>query len=273
MCPIIYLQGQDSEKCQFKMHVLRLLARKRYLTYLLCFLAALYLFFAFQRFLRFTFRGRHLTVHPVGFGIFRIYYDELLPSVSSLPDKHPVSTVTLLFTKSMSTYSWEEVGTPEVLHKAGYRVLCIHLPVFQQNAKEPTFPVQGEILADALQQLNALDCILVAPSKTGSFALPVVLRGGYHLSGFVAISPSDTQQFTSKEYMLVTVPTLVLVGANDETSSVALQNLQQFPNKRIVELRNAGHDCYVDQTTMFHRVLLEFLQSIPTQTHKPVHSQ
>ena len=163
----------------------------------------------------------------------------------------------------MKTVIWERTSTPKVLQNAGYRVLCVHLPTIQDNEQEPTYPLKGGILADILRQLNALDSVLVAPSKTESYALPVVVRGGYGISGFIAISPLDGHQFTKREYQLLKTPTLIMYGSNDKSSSVvALESLQNIPNKEVVELSGAGRNCYIDKPDVFHRVLLQYLSTI-----------
>ena len=244
------------------MFIFRPLAKKRNLVWALCCIVVFYLFIGFLRLISFSFRGRYLTVELVNVNPISIYYNELWP-VGTV-SKKDLLTVTLLYTKSMTAHTWEHVGTPEMLQAAGYRVLCVHLPVISEGIKEPSYPLKGEILSNILEQLDALNCVLIAPSKTGSYAMPVVLRGGHPLRGFVAISPSDTQQFTSKEYRILQTLTLILQGSNDQLppSLDALENLKQIPNKEVVELQNAGHDCYVDQPDTFHRVLLNYLKSI-----------
>lgn len=242
------------------MFVNKILRKKRSFIYVLFCVAALYLFYAFIRFLSFSLRGHYLTVQLLDVSPIKVYYSELSPLESSF--KKTLLTVALLYTESMKTIKWERTSTPKVLQKAGYRVLCIHLPTIPDNEQEPTYPLKGGILADVLKQLNALDSVLVAPSKTGQYALPVVVRGGYSISGFVAISPLDGYQFTKREYQILKTPTLILYGSNDKLSIiVALESLQNIPNKDVIEISGAGRNCYIDKPDAFHRVLLQYLSS------------
>jgi len=243
------------------MFVIKVLRRKRTFLYVLSCLSVLYLFYTFIRFISFSTRGRYLTVQLTDVSPVKIFYSELLPHRSQ--SKETSLTVVLLYTMSMTTKTWERTNTPGLLQQAGYRVLCIHLPVIAGNEQEPSYPLKGAILADTLKQLNALDCILVAPSKTGSYALPVVVRGGYSISAFIAISPSDSHRFTRREYQILKTPTLILYGSIDKPSSaIALENLQHIPNKEVVEVHDAGHNCYVDNPDAFHDILLKYLATV-----------
>lgn len=243
------------------MFLSRLIAKKRNLVLVCCCCIAVYLSLIFIRYIRLSFRGHYLSITLEDGSHVSVYYDERWPTG---PDqrKH-IQTITLLFVKSMAVQTWEQIGTPDVLQDAGYRVLSVHLPVVSERKSEPTYPITGAILTAVLQRLNALDCVLVAPSKTGAYAMPVVIRGGFQLRGFVAISTSDTHHFTDKEYRLIGIPILIFHGRDDKSPKTeALENLNKFPNKQVVELENAGHFCYVDQLIEFHRILLKFLTSI-----------
>ena len=239
------------------MFIRKMLRKKRCFIYVISCLAVLYLFSAFIRFVSKSLKGKYLTVRLPDVSPVKIYYSELSRIESRF-------TVVLLYTSSMKTRTWEKTNTPKILQDAGYRVLCIHLPVISEDGKEPSYPLKGGILADVLKQLNALDCILVAQSKTGSYALPVVVRGGYNIRAFVAISPLDgTNFFTTREYQILQTPTLIVYGSGDKSSSAAvLESLSKIPNREIVEITGSGHNFYVDRPDDFNRILLEYVKKI-----------
>jgi pimeloyl-ACP methyl ester carboxylesterase len=61
----------------------------------------------------------------------------------------------------------------------------------------------------------------------------------------------------------ITVPTLVLVGANDQPFLAAADYMaQRIPNARKVVLDDAGHASNIHQPEAFNRAVLDFLASI-----------
>ena len=224
----------------------------------------LLLVFYFGRKIGESIRGEYMEVKlpdtsPIGV-YYKVYKPELWSGVSA------EKTVVLLFDNSMQTKTWEQVGTPEVLKQNGHRAILIYLPELHENAaaNRPLYPLKGAILLDILEKLNLQNSVLISPSKTGTSALPVVLRSGFPIKAFVAIVPSDTDQFTNKEYRILQTKTLILCGSNDhETGTLAaLETLKQLPNSMVIEMGHAGHFCYVDRTNQFHSLLLKYLEGL-----------
>ena len=207
-------------------------------------------------------KSHYIVVDLQEINSLRLYYDEVVPEAVQFPDK--LTTVVLLYQQSMKSNTWESIGTSELLRKEGYRVIIIYLPIlFSDTTPWPTYPLKGAILAEALRKLNAVESVLVVPSYTGSYGLPLVVRGGYALKGFVAISPSETDMFTRKEYRILQTHTLIVYGSNDRNLGAgALENLKMIPNKEIVEVPNAGHYCHIEQMEYFHAIFLRFLNAL-----------
>ena len=62
----------------------------------------------------------------------------------------------------------------------------------------------------------------------------------------------------------IDVPTLIIVGENDEPYHGASQYMQsKIPGSRLEIIPGAGHAANMDNAEVFNRVVLEFLGSLP----------
>ncbi|NWS76578.1 ABHEA protein, partial [Crotophaga sulcirostris] len=124
---------------------------------------------------------------------------------------------------------------------------------------------QGRVafLDRVLQELRMRRPVLVSPSMSGRFALPFLLARGDQLSGFVAVAPVGTKDYTAEQYQQVQTPTLILYGDRDTSlAPQALQSLRHLPGHRVAVVPDAGHACYLDKPEDFHRALLGFLRQL-----------
>eukprot|EP00112_Aurelia_sp_Birch-Aquarium-sp1_P013312 Seg282.7 transcript_id=Seg282.7/GoldUCD/mRNA.D3Y31 product="Protein ABHD14A" protein_id=Seg282.7/GoldUCD/D3Y31 len=238
---------------------------KRLLSYISIGCILLFVFY-FGRMIGESIRGEYLEVKLPDTSPIGVYYKVYQPKLWSGSGKGSGNTVVLLFDNSMNTKTWEDVGTPAILKQNGHRVILIYLPQLHENAvpNGPLYPLKGAILLDIMEKLNLRGSVLVSPSKTGTSALPVVLRSGFPIKAFVAIVPSDTDQFTNKEYRILQTKTLIIYGSNDHEigTLAALETLKQLPNSMVIEMGHAGHFCYVDRTNQFHSLLLKYLEGL-----------
>ena len=162
--------------------------------------------------------------------------------------------------------TWKNLHTLDIIKKAGFRAIAVDLPGHGSSygpTLGPSFSERGFTLRDILLQLHATDCILVAPSMSGTYALPVVVRGRLPLKGFVAIAPVGTNQYTEVEYASLRIPTLIMYGSEDSNLGLkSLLQLQHIPNSRVSKIPRAGHACYTQNPRAFHRSLIDFIQKI-----------
>jgi len=171
-------------------------------------------------------------------------------------------TVLLLHGARFSAETWRELGTLELLARQGYRALAFDLPGFGES---PTADIPPEELLSSLLPLIAdQPVIVVSPSMSGRFSLPLVVRRPDFVAGFVPIAPAAIPEYRDR-LAGSQVPALIVWGENDEIVPLAQAEAlaKAFSNSRRVTLEGAGHPCYLDKPDEFHRELLEFLAGLP----------
>lgn len=169
--------------------------------------------------------------------------------------------VLLLHGASFSAQTWQDLGTLTLLANQGYRAVAVDLPGYGQSQRVGGPP--EAFLLDLMQQL-ALGCpVLVSPSMSGRYSLPLLAHHAERLRGFVPIAPVGIRRFSPK-LQGRSLPTLALWGSNDRIvpPHQACLLLQGWPNANIVILPNVGHACYMQATDEFHHHLLKFLQRL-----------
>eukprot|EP00794_Sanderia_malayensis_P015338 gene15338-16915_t len=207
-----------------------------------------------------NYKSSLLRIQVEGYTPIDVYCQTWPPSANSRPSSD--LKVVLLHEGRMKN-TWEAVNTPKILSDNGFHVFSLTLPTITKLVNSPvTYPFKGNVLFEALKRLKATDAIIVVPSFTGSYGMPLVLRSHLPLKGFVAVAPIDTEHFTAKEYKILTIPTLIIYGENENIGggkSNFLDYLKLVQNKEVVVIKNAGSDCFVDQPDEFHQFLLKFL--------------
>lgn len=196
-------------------------------------------------------------------GAMMTFYREAKPKNG--PSKK--STVLFLHGDGFNSAIWINIGTFQILADFGYRAVAVDLPG-QGNSNDVKIPYsQDDILSYMRKLLFILQPkmpVLVAPSKSGKYAMPVLMKYPHLLSGFVAISPSATSDYFITDYKKLTVPLLVMFGEYDDSmlKASSLDNFFYVPDRKIYMIRNTTHSCYVDHPPTFHKLLLQFLDGI-----------
>jgi abhydrolase domain-containing protein 14 len=167
--------------------------------------------------------------------------------------------VLFLHGASFSARTWQSLGTLSLLAGQGYRAVAVDLPGFGQS--EPGNPDQpGVFLVQLMEQLTVDRPVLVSPSMSGSYSLPLVARYPEKLRGFVAVAPVGISQY-EPELPGNQLPALAVWGSDDQIVPLeqAERLVRWMPNARLVVLENAGHACYLQATAEFHRHLTQFV--------------
>ncbi|KAM4652840.1 protein ABHD14A isoform 2-T2 [Discoglossus pictus] len=176
------------------------------------------------------------------------------------------SPVLLLHGRSFTSKTWEDLGTLNLLAEHGYRAVAIDLPGYgESQLSQPMSSEKGrtEYLLHIMESLGTRQPILISPSMSGMFSLPLLMQHPDRLKGFVPIAPVGTKSFKPEQYQQIQVPTLIVYGKLDTNlGTQSLESLQQLPNHTLSPLEGAGHACYLDRPEEFHAALLMFLSKL-----------
>jgi pimeloyl-ACP methyl ester carboxylesterase len=170
--------------------------------------------------------------------------------------------VVLLHGAKFQAQTWRDLDTLTELVRHGYRALAIDLPGFGQS---PRANVDHRTwLVELLDALDVDQPVIVSPSMSGRFALPLVTGHPNRVAGFVALAPvgiNEHRDHLSK----ITAPTLAIWGENDRVVPLRQAGLLALaaPNAQKVIIAGARHAAYLDNPATFHRELLRFLSSLP----------
>lgn len=169
--------------------------------------------------------------------------------------------VLLLHGASFSAQTWNDLGTLTFLAQHSFRAIAIDLPGFGQSEASELPPLA--FLLALLEQLSLDRPVLVSPSMSGMYSLPLVATHPDTLAGFVPVAPVGIDAFAD-QLRGNPLPTLAIWGSNDRIVPVeqAERLCQLLPHARKVILENAGHACYLRATEAFHTHLLRFVQEV-----------
>jgi abhydrolase domain-containing protein 14 len=185
-------------------------------------------------------------------GDCRIHYLEMGDPDASI-------AILLLHGSSFSAQTWQDLGTIELLASRGYRVVAIDLPGYGRSAASSGNP--DDFLLAAMDTLNLERPIVISPSMSGRYSLPVVAKHSEKLRGFVAVAPVAIKQY-QKLLQGVMLPTLAIWGSDDRSVSPSQADLlcQLMPNAHKIILPEAGHACYMNATDGFHEQLIHTIE-------------
>lgn len=160
-----------------------------------------------------------------------------------------------------SSQNWRELGTIRFFESEGFYAIAVDLPGF---GKSDNISMEKDaILLILIDKLELSNPLIVAPSMSGAYSLPVVADSSSKISGFVAVAPTNIPDYVDK-LNGNPLPALAIWGSNDEVVPHKDADLlcKSMTNVKKVVLKNAGHPCYINETDAFHRQLLGFFRSV-----------
>jgi len=169
--------------------------------------------------------------------------------------------VVLLHGASFSAETWNQIGTLTSLAGAGYRAYAIDLPGFGKS--EPSHTNPGAWLRLFLDGMKVEKPVLVSPSMSGRFALPLVTEFPDRVGGWVAVAPVGIQAHRS-QLDRITAPVLAVWGENDNVVSEKDADLlvAGVKNRRKVVIPGGTHAPYMSDPAAFHEILLDFVAKV-----------
>jgi abhydrolase domain-containing protein 14 len=172
---------------------------------------------------------------------------------------HPhAHTVLLLHGASFSAKTWLDLGTLTVIDNNNYRAIALDLPGYGKSGALSSNA--NDLLLEIISLLNLAKPIIVSPSMSGQFSLPLIAQHPGQVAGFVAVAPVGIPSFEA-QLQDNKVPTLAIWGSDDQIVPVIhAERLCQVMSKvEKVILEDAGHACYMQATQAFHQHLLKFI--------------
>ncbi len=166
--------------------------------------------------------------------------------------------VVLLHGASFTADTWKKIGTLKALSDAGYLAYAVDLPGFGQSS-----PSQGSArtwLRVLLDLLKIEKPVIVSPSMSGRFSLPLVIDEPDRVAGFIAVAPVTIPSYRN-QLAQITAPVLAVWGENDSIVPIADADLLvgSVKHGRKVVIAGATHAPYMSNPAVFHQSLIEFL--------------
>ncbi|XP_077986780.1 putative protein-lysine deacylase ABHD14B isoform X2 [Glandiceps talaboti] len=193
-----------------------------------------------------------------------MYYQECIDGAQSTKI---LGSVLLLHGMKFASKTWVDLGTVQQLAKFGYRVIAVDLPggFDISKSKDVKIEVSNEqFIQNLVKELKLEHSVIVSPSLSGQFAIPLLVSHPEVFRGFVPVAPVGTEKYKAADYQKIQVPTLIVYGEKDTSlGRTSLANLRNLPNHRVVMLEDANHPAYLDQPDKWHQSLYNFLKYIP----------
>ncbi|MBN3292276.1 ABHEA protein, partial [Polypterus senegalus] len=122
---------------------------------------------------------------------------------------------------------------------------------------------RAEMLLQFMEKLDVKEPVVVSPSMSGRFSLPLLILHSSRLKGYIPIAPVGTKAYSVEQYKRIQTPTLIVYGEMDSNlGAQSLDSLSNLPQHSVVKIKGAKHACYLDKPKEFHQALLDFLNKL-----------
>jgi abhydrolase domain-containing protein 14 len=166
--------------------------------------------------------------------------------------------VVLLHGASFRADTWQQLGSLRILAEAGWRAVAVDLP--GRGKSGPSQAAPGTWLAAFLDTLGLSAAVIVCPSMSGQYALPLAVEHPERVAGLVAVAPVGITHYR-QQLGRITAPVLAVWGELDRTISIEQADLlvQAVRQGQKVIIAGGSHAPYMSDPATFHAELLKFL--------------
>eukprot|EP01059_Diplonema_ambulator_P033616 TRINITY_DN7126_c0_g2_i1.p1 TRINITY_DN7126_c0_g2~~TRINITY_DN7126_c0_g2_i1.p1 ORF type:complete len:350 (+),score=110.76 TRINITY_DN7126_c0_g2_i1:49-1050(+) len=183
-------------------------------------------------------------------------------SVQAKMDRYD-GEVLLLHGNAYTHTIWKDIETMDRIREAGFRPTSVDLPGKGLSYPLAPVPVRGQWLVDYINEMKIKNPIVVAPSMSGTYALPVLLNYPGTMKALVAIAPSGALKVQDEQWKNVTVPVSIMFGANDPLAYVAAATMfRTIPLASRWKVANGTHAFYVTRGAEFNKRLVKFIKKV-----------
>lgn len=167
----------------------------------------------------------------------------------------------LLHGQMFTAATWQELGTLDRLAAAGAHPIAVDLPGYGDS--QPSQLAPAEFLRRLLDALGVDRAVVVSPSMSGRFSLPLVVESPERVAGFVPVAPAGLDAWLER-LSDVHVPALVCWGSDDHVFAVAgaRRLADALPGAELAIFEGADHACYLDAPEAFHQRLVAFVERV-----------
>lgn len=158
-----------------------------------------------------------------------------------------------------SSHNWIDVNLLRMTAKMGFNNIAIDLPGYGKTGSGGNPVADSDFIEAVVAHFQLDKYIVVSPSMSGKYSIPLLKKNKPELKGFVAVAPGKTELIDDNAQAIKT-PTLIIVGENDkQLGTTSIEHLSKLKNNRVVKVPQAGHPCYLDQPKVFTRDFFEYL--------------
>jgi len=205
--------------------------------------------------------GVNININSMAIDNINIYY-RIAEPISTV--KPTGQTLFLLHGAAFSSKTWaNEIGTIQTMASLGHRIIAVDLPGYGQSQRFSGD--RGEFLEHLIETLSPnVKPVVVSPSMSGSFSLPLLERNPDLVCGFIPVAPVGTGNYPKSFYESLQVPTMIVYGSKDTGLGVtSTQHLKDIPTSTEPQiLANARHPAYLDQPEVWHQLIYNFMLNL-----------